>query len=77
MEKQQAVLILDGQKEIYFDETVSINHNQYIDNSDRDLFDFAYDEIYNNKEIIVLTNFEGTYAFLASKILCLKQYKTN
>lgn len=77
MEKQQAVLILDGQKEIYFDETVSINHDKYIDNCDRSLCEFAYDEIFNNKEIIVLKNSEGTYAFPTSKILCLKQYKAN
>lgn len=76
MKKQQAVIMLDSQKEIYFDETVILNQNAYMDNCDRDLIEFAYDEIFNNREIIELTNAEGTYAFPASKILCLKQYKT-
>lgn len=75
MKKQKAVLILDGQKEIYFDETVSINDNSFMDNCDRNLLDFAYDEIFNNKPIITLNNLEGIYAFPANKVLCLKQYK--
>lgn len=72
---QQAVLILDSNKEIYFDETVSINKNSYADFSDRDLIDFARDEIFDNKSIIELSNSDGNYIFPASKILCLKQYK--
>lgn len=76
MKKQQAVIILDSQKEIYFDESVILNQNAYTDNCDKNLIDFAYDEIFNNREIISLANSEGTYAFPASKILCLKLYKT-
>lgn len=75
MKKQKALIILDSQKEIYFDETVVINGNKYLDNCDRDLIDFTYDEVFNNKDIIELTNVDGSYAFSASKILCLKQYK--
>lgn len=77
MNKQQAVLMLDGQKEIYFNETVSINGNNYTDYCDRDLIDFAYDEMFDNKNIITLTNIDGHYAFPSSKILCLKQYKAH
>lgn len=73
---QKAVVMLDGNKEIYFDESVVINHESYMNNCDRDLFDFAYDMmLFEPKPIIELSNKEGRYAFPSNKILCLKQYK--
>ena len=72
---QKAVVILVSNKEIYFDESVSINHNKYVDNCDRDLIEFACDMMINDKTLIDLSNKEGRYIFHSDKILCLKQYK--
>lgn len=75
MENQKVVIVLDGFNPIYIDNSVLINGNSYLDHCDRSLLDFAYDEIFDNKPIIQVSNSEGEYVFPVSKILLLKQYK--
>lgn len=71
---QRASILLDGDAEIHFDDTVKINNVPYADNCDKNLIDFVYDSVFNGKDIIEVSTVEGCYYFPASKIILIKQY---